>query len=102
MSFNQVLENLTGNRTSSLLDIQKAFGVIASLYVTDALNLVHESTFPDSDAQKILARADTIFADWEEEMVALKTAILAFTKHALTFRTSWTKAVIRFSRHSIH
>ncbi len=56
--------------------MHKAFCVIATFYIEDALNLVDEAVSTDAEKAKILARADVIFGAWEQEIASLKTAIL--------------------------
>lgn len=76
MSFKQFLDSLTVDKVPTLLDMQKAFSVIATIYIEDSLNLVYEATLPEADKSQILARADTIFIAWENELASLKSAIL--------------------------
>lgn len=74
-AFNQFLKDLVGESIPTLFDMHKAFGIIATLYVENCLNLVSEATSPDSDKAQVLAQADAIFKAWEEELGSLKIAI---------------------------
>lgn len=74
-AFNQFLKDLVGERIPTLLDMHKAFGIIATLYVENSLNLVSEATLPDSDKVQVLAHADDIFKAWEQELGSLKRAM---------------------------
>lgn len=74
-AFNQFLNDLVGERIPTLLDMHKAFGIIATLYVENALNLVSEATLPDCNKDQVLAYADDMFKAWEQELGSLKTSI---------------------------
>lgn len=74
-AFNQFFKDLVGGSIPTLLDLHKAFGIIATLYVENSLNLVSEATLPDSDKAQVLAHADDMFKAWEQELDSLTRAI---------------------------
>jgi uncharacterized protein (DUF736 family) len=55
--------------------MHKAFGVVATLYVEESLNLVHEAISSGTNVDEVLVKADDIFAAWKEEISSLKSAI---------------------------
>lgn len=81
-AFNQFLKDLGGEPNPTLLDMHKAFGIIATIYVENSLNLVSEATLPDSDKVQILEQADVMFKAWEQELGSLKTAIQIWQSRA--------------------
>lgn len=97
MSFEQFLKTIVGDRPATLLDVQKAFSVIATIYIEDSLNLVSEATLPGKDGAQILARADAIFYAWEHELLSLKTTVKALPGFGGSMSVS-TKAKMQSKR----
>lgn len=76
MAFDEVLQKILKGRTPNLLDMHKAFSVVATLYIEDALNLVAQSTLAATKSEEVLAQADMLFSAWTDEIASVKSAIL--------------------------
>lgn len=75
MAFIEFLKTLVGDRRPDLLDMHKAFSVIATIYLEDSLNLVNAALSKTKSNTEILAEADALFNAWQHELSSLKSAI---------------------------